>query len=184
MREIDISNEFDLSSVGEDGIEATIVASDGYKSELPERLGVLAVSSLSGALAIRPWRKGGFRVSGTIIAEISQSCIVTLEPVTERLEEPFDRTFLAAKEMDRFRLDAEVEIDLDAADPPEILEGTTLSLGDLIAEHLALGLNPYPRKPNADAVLPSEAGEDERVSPFAALKNLKEANENNEKSGS
>ncbi len=184
MREIDISNAFDLSSVGEDGVEATIVASDSYQSELPGRLGVLAITSLSGAIAVRPWRKGGYRVSGTIVAEITQSCIVTLEPITERHEEPFDRTFLPAKEVERYQSDDEVEIDPQADDPPETLEGTSLNLGDLIAEHLALGLNPYPRKPDAAADLPSEEGENERVSPFAALKNLKEANENKEKSES
>ena len=51
-----------------------------------------------------------------------------------------------------------------------ILDGR-IDLGVLAAEFLALGLDPYPRKPGADFAAPAEA-DISTDSPFAALRQL------------
>lgn len=38
-------------------------------------------------------------------------------------------------------------------DEPEPLEGTILDLGEIVAEELALSLDPYPRGPLADEIM-------------------------------
>jgi hypothetical protein len=65
----------------------------------------------------------------------------------------------------------EVELDLDAADPPDVFTHDTIDVAAYIIEHLALELDPFPRKPGA--TFEYEAPEDD-TSPFAALKKLSE----------
>jgi hypothetical protein len=67
----------------------------------------------------------------------------------------------------------EVEISLESPDPPEPLEGDAVDLYALVEEHLALEIDPFPRRPNAVFDWTPEARED---SPFAALKALKPPN--------
>ncbi|MGZ3360151.1 MAG: YceD family protein, partial [Xanthobacteraceae bacterium] len=63
----------------------------------------------------------------------------------------------------------EVEVPLE--DAPEPLVGGMIDLGAIATEFLILGLDPYPRKP--DAVFEAPPGGDEAAHPFAALAELK-----------
>src|SRR3546814_5101780 len=45
-------------------------------------------------------------------------------------------------------------LDPDAADPPDLLEDDRIDAGEVVAEELALALDPYPRKAGVD--LPPE----------------------------
>jgi len=69
---------------------------------------------------------------------------------------------------------AEREIIVDAAseDAPEPLEGDEIDLGELMAEQLGLGIDPYPRRPGAILEIPETASE-AALKPFAALQALK-----------
>jgi hypothetical protein len=60
----------------------------------------------------------------------------------------------------------------DDVDPPEPIEGGIIDLGRLATDALFLGIDPYPRKP--DAVFDHETTPpDPEDHPFAALKALK-----------
>jgi hypothetical protein len=64
----------------------------------------------------------------------------------------------------------EIEIDPDV-DVPEPLGEDGLDLGEVAAEEMAVALDPYPRAPDADAVLAevaARAAEEDR-GPFAVL---------------
>ena len=56
-------------------------------------------------------------------------------------------------------------------EPPDEIAGGHVDLGALTAEFLALGLDPYPRKPGVDFNF--EDGSTKPDSPFAALGRLK-----------
>jgi hypothetical protein len=66
--------------------------------------------------------------------------------------------------------EAEVVIDLEADDPPDVLDGDSVDLGLYVVEHLALDIDPFPRRPGAVFEAPPALPE---TSPFAALKALK-----------
>jgi uncharacterized metal-binding protein YceD (DUF177 family) len=73
--------------------------------------------------------------------------------------------------------EGEILIDADEVDPPELLVGGKVEIGDLIAENLSLALDPYPRHESAE-MEKTRAGDDgetddKRNNPFAVLASLK-----------
>jgi uncharacterized metal-binding protein YceD (DUF177 family) len=100
-----------------------------------------------------------------------QLCIVSLEPVTERLDKPFTLVVLPP--------DGALSDDPDG--PDEIQADATghFDLGEALAEELSLSLNPYPRKAGAHLPLaPEEAVEADEAAPrnpFAKLAALRGA---------
>lgn len=175
---IALSDPFDLSKIDENGTEISFVATAGELEKAQETLQIEGLSRLEGVATIKPWHKTGFMVAGTLSASAVQICVVTLEPVAEEVSEPFERTFIPPEEAAEEEPDEDVtaEFILEAEDPPDILEGHTIDLFSLISEHLALGLDPYPRKTDAkiDAAYQLSTEEEEAENPFSVLKQLKE----------
>ena len=86
-----------------------------------------------------------------------------------------DGQFAVASRVDR-RQHCPDRCDQDASyagrlEPPDEIVNGQIDLGALTAEFLALGLDPYPRKPGVDFNYRDPA--DEKDSPFAALSKLK-----------
>lgn len=157
--------------------ERTATAAE--REALRDAYGILDVGALTIALEFRPWRKTGYRVTGTLDARTTQSCVVTLEPVEQVIHEDIDMTYLPQADAERLARrteeEGEIVVDVESRDPPEGFSGPELDIGALAAEVLALAIDDYPRKPGVtfeggDGAAPDEdAGEDEKRSPFAAL---------------
>jgi uncharacterized metal-binding protein YceD (DUF177 family) len=133
--------------------------------------------SLTAEVKLLPVGKAGILAEGRIMADLVQTCVVSLVPVDQTIDETFSVKFLRQRSADRVpppKAGEEIRIDAEAIDPPEIVTGSVLDLGPVIVEHFALAIDPYPRAP--DAVLPPEAadpGGPDEDSPFAALAALK-----------
>jgi hypothetical protein len=114
-------------------------------------------------------RGGGLHVVGWISATVGQNCVVTLEPLANEVEETIDLVFEPAQ---RLAASAENEGQQHSVkwDDPEPLVGGVVDLGALATEFLILGLDPYPRKPDAVFEPPQDAKRDQ--GPFAALGRL------------
>ncbi len=157
------------------GVDMEIEASAAECAALAERFGIVKVTDFKAKAHLRALAGGTlFKVDGHIRAVVEQTCVVTLEPVEQVVDESFMITFGTAAESDTLELD----LSMDDDDPPEPLTDGAIDLGEVVAEHLALALDPFPRK--ADAQLP-EIKEDapikeEKVSPFAALAAFKQKN--------
>jgi uncharacterized metal-binding protein YceD (DUF177 family) len=151
--------------------EVTLEATAAERAALARRFGILGIGALRATLRLEPEPGGTVRTRGTLSAEVEQACIVTLEPVAQRLEAPIDLRILD---------EGEVPGDDDPESPDEIeSQGGLVDLGEAVAEQLALALDPYPRTPGA--TLPNlddetETGEDApaRPNPFAALGKLRQ----------
>ena len=154
-----------------DGDRLDIVAEEGERNAVAERLGLVSLERLE-AHAVMSRDGQAIRATGRLKASLEQSCVATGEAVPAHLDEPFDLRF--APEPGAGRADEEIE--LGASDLDTVFhDGSAIDLGGAIIDTLALGLDPYPRSAGADAAL-KEAGvltEDE-ASPFAALAALKE----------
>jgi uncharacterized metal-binding protein YceD (DUF177 family) len=154
--------------VGPEGRVERIEAGEAERAALARRYGIPAVGSLSAEVTLRPEPGGAVRATGHLSAEVTQSCVVTLDPVEQRVEEPVDLRFLpsGADPVD------------DPEGPDEIpMRGGVLDLGEAVAEQVALALDLYPRAEGAE--LPAEgAGADRPASPFAALEALRRSRGN------
>lgn len=162
-----------LDNLPSEGRVLEVVAKPEQKEPLAKRLNIEGVAALKAKLEARPFRDG-IRVRGKLSATVSQSCVVTFEPVTETIDESIDRIFLPGRE-DRFDgpAGAEVFVDLEGDDMPDFFEGPEVDFTELLIETLSLALNPYPRSEGAEPVeIVEDSGENE-ASPFARLKDLK-----------
>ena len=168
--------------VGPPGLTLTIEFDAAERDALKRRLDLLALERLAAALRVELAgdAEGALRVSGTIRARLAQSCVVTLEPVPRTLSEPVSVLYAPLPE-DSAESEVEVLAEGDEAEP--LPEGG-IDVSELVAEHLALFLDPYPRHPDApDGPLTYSAGEEESANggssgeaeagPFAALGQLK-----------
>jgi hypothetical protein len=107
-------------------------------------------------------------VVGRVSATVGQICVVTLEPLENEIDESIDLVFMPAG---AFPLVGGGEVEVPAVDVPEVLVGGGIDLGAIATEFLILGLDPYPRKP--DATFQGPAVGDDAAQPFASLAALK-----------
>lgn len=149
-------------------------ANEGERKALARRMGLadLARLELEGEVdAIRSATV--VRLQARLVADVTQTCVVTLVPLQRRIDAEFVRLY-AADAPAGAKPDEEVFFDEEEEDI-EPLVGNQIDAGEAAAEQLALELDPYPRAPGAelplapDAVAAGEAGEDEGATPFAAL---------------
>jgi uncharacterized metal-binding protein YceD (DUF177 family) len=139
----------------------------------------LGLASLEALRAEYRLSRNGDRVGleGEIRASLHQNCVVTLEPVPATLRIPVKLDFVPESEIvapeptARDLAEIDIEVMLNEADPPEPIIGGVIDLGAVTLEFLALGLDPYPRKPGA--TFTENAAATEADSPFAALARLK-----------
>lgn len=141
------------------------------------------VKSFKADLQIIPWKKDGIRIRGTVKADIVQSCVVTLEPIDAKIDAEIDSLFVPQdSRLARLPLDENGELIISAEGPdiPETFSGDSLDAGAIAEEFFELAIDPYPRKPEAEAAPPVEVtfgteGDDEKpVNPFAGLKDWKQ----------
>ncbi len=161
----ELSRPLLLANVPAAGRQLLLEATAEECAALTARFGIEAVLTVRASLALMPQDDGVVLAHGALAAEVVQLCVVSLEPVTQQLEAPLHLRLLPAG--------------MAAGDGPDDLmddiesEAGTVDIGEVVAEELALALDPYPRHP--DAVLPPEATDDQD-NLFAALARLKKPN--------
>lgn len=145
-------------------------ADPATRARIAKALDLPSVATLSARLRVRAWLDGA-EVTGAFHAEVEQVCGVSLEPFPVELGGdialqvvPEGSPNASAEESE------ELELDPDALDPPDVLEGEMIDLPAYVVEHLALALDPFPRKPGVSFDYESPRAD---ISPFAALKVLK-----------
>ena len=102
------------------------------------------------------------------MSDLAQVCGVTLEPLPVHVDERFSVDLVEATEENP--VPRVIEADPEAPEGPDWIEDGVIDLGAYALEHLALALDPYPRKPGAEFEPPQTEAE---PSPFAVLAQLK-----------
>lgn len=153
----------------------------------PDAAESAALARLMGAQALRKLRfagrltaaaDGAWRLEGVLGATVIQTCVVSLDPVTTRVDVPVARLFVPGAPA----AGAEIVVVGDDADAEDEIEplGAAIDLGLVATEALVLALPAYPRRadarlevaasaPAGAAPLPEEA----EVKPFAGLAALR-----------
>lgn len=156
----------------------TIEPDSDARKAIATALDVLQVKKLKFDGALIPTGRRDWRVEARLGATVSQACVVTLDPVTTRIDEDIARSYVSDWDTPA---DEEVEIEAEDTDDPL---PDTLDLIEVIIEALALSLPAYPRKDDAPSVVTgvTEPGKavmtDEDARPFAGLAALRANLEN------
>ncbi len=157
-----------------DGLDVLIAADEATLKALAKADDLPNIASLEAIFHLSPKLGQRINVSGEMRATITQICVVTLEPFDSNIVEPIDVDF-APPEM--LQDDVSVPLGEEALltpDPPDPIVDGKIDLGALASEFLALGLDPYPRKPGVNFAAPAAEPETGKESPFSVLNRLKE----------
>jgi hypothetical protein len=142
-------------------------------SNLAQVAGLREILSARAALDVTPKSGGRVHVAGHVRARIGQTCVVTLDPIENDIDEPIDLIFAPPEQIPQLAdlVDEAAESGAEIPDPPEPIVNGVIDLGRLATDALFLAIDPYPRRP--DAVFePPVVAADPEDHPFATLKAL------------
>jgi len=165
-----------VAQLPELGARQNLEATAAQRDAIAAVTGLAAVIEAKAAFDLAHSPGGQVHVTGRVRARVQQMCVVTLDPVENDVDEPIDVMFAPPSQIPVSAkvVQSEEGDEFEIPDPPEPIVNGFIDLGQLAAEFLALGLDPYPRKPGAEFV-PPEVAADPEEHPFAALKALKDA---------
>ena len=162
-----------VAQIPDTGLHRDIEAGPAARVAMAELGDLREVLSASASLDVTPRGGGRFQVEGRVRARIGQTCVVTLDPIENDIDEAIDLIFAPPEQIPELSdlIDDAAESSEAIPDPPEPIENGFIDLGRLATDALFLGVDPYPRRPDAvfDAPVVAPDPEDH---PFAALKAL------------
>jgi uncharacterized metal-binding protein YceD (DUF177 family) len=165
-----------VAQIPSTGLHREIEANDRVRAAMAEAAGLRDISSARAAFDLAHRSGGRVHVAGRVRATVGQTCVVTLEPIENEIDEEVDLIFAPAEEIAP-QIDADEDDGESAmAEPPEPIENGLIDLGRLATDVLYLAIDPYPRKEGA-VFEPRLATHDPEDHPFAALKVLQSAPE-------
>ncbi|MFD1341737.1 YceD family protein [Litorisediminicola beolgyonensis] len=158
-------------------ISFEVIPAPEARAALAEELGATSLKKLRFAGQLSPLGKAGWKLTGTLGATVVQPCVVTLAPVTTRIDTEVERRFVPPERLEILPEGSETEMPEDDTTEPL---GEVIDPAQVMAEALALAVPNYPRAPDADFGEASsrpegaEPIEETEVKPFAGLKALKD----------
>lgn len=160
----EFSRPLPVDRVPPGGCDERIAADTEECKALATRLGLPAIHAVDAELRATPWRGGGLKIEGKLVADLEQVSVISLEAFRQQVEFPILRYFAVAGAAEQ---DTDAEID-------PIANGQ-VDLGEVVAETVALELDPYPRQPGEafDKAAWTDTPSPAPLSPFASLARLK-----------
>ncbi|GAA6207636.1 DUF177 domain-containing protein [Cognatishimia sp. WU-CL00825] len=140
---------------------------------LAKQMGILGIKKLRFEGELKAYGKRDWQVLGKLGATVSQACVVSLEPVSSRIDTDVNRQFVA-----NYQEPSEEEYELTVEENIEPLP-KEIDIAEIMAESLSLALPQYPRAKNAELTTSAytepgkKAMSDEDARPFAGLASLR-----------
>jgi uncharacterized metal-binding protein YceD (DUF177 family) len=160
-----------VAQIPDGGLHREIEADTPTRATMAEIGGLRDISLARAAFDLSHRSGGRVHVAGRVRAMVGQTCVVTLEPIENEIDEEVELTFAPADEIAP-QIDADDDDGESAVpDTPEPIENGMIDLGRLATDVLYLAIDPYPRKEGA-VFKPQLAAIDPEDHPFAALKAL------------
>lgn len=151
-----------------------LIADSDELQVLSEELGVTSLKKLRFEGRLSAMGKRDWFLQADLGFTVTQPCVVTLEPVTTRVDVPVERQFIAGYEAPE-----DEEFELTDDENTESL-GAEINFEAVMKEALALALPLYPRKADASLLETNftepgkKAMTDEDARPFAGLESLRD----------
>lgn len=167
----EFSRPVEADTVSESPRLVEIGADETERRKLAGRFSLTAIDQLSARIKLAR-RAGIVHADGHVAAKVTQTCVVTGDPMPTSIDAPFSVRYVTSEA--GASGDDEVELSSEDCDTLPLVDNR-IDLGELAAETLALALDPFPRSEGADAALKDAGvGEPADAGPFAALKALKD----------
>ena len=174
----------DVEAIPEGGLDVSIAADAATLQALAAADDLPGIGRLEADFHVVPKSLQRFNVTGEMRAKVTQICGVSLEPFDSDIVEPIDVDFAMPQDVRDAKAahasgshstpkSAGVVVG-EEPDPPDVIIDGRIDLGALACEFLALGLDPYPRKPGIVFEPPGNSEPEESDSPFRALRKLKD----------
>ncbi|TAK98989.1 MAG: DUF177 domain-containing protein [Rhodospirillaceae bacterium] len=165
----------------------TLRADDQERADVAAELELVAVGRLIATVTLMPATGGGVEARARFEADITQTCVVTLQPLATTVNEEVIRHFtVPRRKAPTVSAGAKAPTDMDTSDgwidpneevPDPIVDGC-IDLGAMVVEELSLAIDPYPRAPGAsfsDLGVSVSPPLPQSSSPFAALAGFRTA---------
>ena len=162
----ELSRVVAIEDLGPDGRVIEVVADAAELAALARRFDLVSLDALSATVTVRPTMAGEIDLAGELTATVVQRCVVSLEPVAGAVGDQF-----------ALRYSREFDAADEAFDDGPLIEpwpGDAIDVGEVVAQHLGLALDPYPRAPEATLPAGSEGSEAAVDGPFAALRGMRD----------
>lgn len=174
-----IAHNYNLARLGNAGDTVGFEAAEEERAAIAILAGALSLSRFAVRVELKKLSPNRFLLDYRLGANVTQACVVTLEPVVSHIEREFRRELHfegGARHGSRLPVQA-LDVDLssqdpEAADEKEEIGSLHYDLAGPALEEFLLALDPYPRCQGA-AFQAGEEGETARENPFAVLKSLK-----------
>lgn len=168
----EFSRPIDLRALPRQIIEVSADAPE--RAGLARRFDIVSITALKATAQVEE-RASGVEIAGRIEAELVQACAISGDDFPVRIASDYRLRFLPESDYEAALADSGEEIELSSEDLDTIAyTGSTIDLGEAIAQTLALEIDPYAEGPGAEAAR-AEYGlsTPEASGPFAALQALK-----------
>ena len=140
----DFTREVKFNAVGATGMELSIAAEPHECAALAARMDLVSLALLQATAELD--RQGsGVSARVHLVADVVQSCVVTLEPVEARIDQSFEVDFKPQDGAQSVENSDSAETSVLDGDTAPIIGGV-FNLGAVVAEYLSLAIDPYPRK--------------------------------------
>jgi hypothetical protein len=169
MSEFPITHPYELGRLSQAGDEVVIAPGEEDRARIADWAGVDAVDAFTAKIELRKVTPTRFAFDADLVADIAQSCVVTLEPVHTRIERKFSRDLYLTEAAQH--VSKEIEIAPVDDDGREEIISLRYDLAMPVLEELVLAIDPYPRAPGVQFEPPPDPDHAESH-PFAALKGL------------
>ena len=170
-----LSHSYNLARLGNAGNTVSFAADAGQRAAIARWSGVLSVEKLEARVEIRKISASRFGLSFHLAADVTQACVISLEPVQSQIERSFSRElhFLGGSVRHKApESGPELVLDADPDEGPEEIQSLHYDLAVPVLEEYVLSLEPYPRRPGVAFALKTDP-EDRPENPFVVLKGLK-----------
>ncbi len=158
-----------LSQVQRSAPTLELEADAERRAFIAKGLDLLALNRFTACVRVAPWLDG-LEINARWHADIAQTCGVSLDPFDTVLAGVFTVRVVPEGSAAAGDPASEITVDPDAEDPPDVLDGEEVDIGAYLVEHLALEVDPFPRKPGVEFEPPPA---ESPASPFAGLQALK-----------
>ena len=170
-----LSRPLKVEEIG-DGASGEIAATAAEREAIARLLDLVRLEGLTFTYRLDQGGGGRWRLRGRLNANVTQTCVLSLEPVEAGHEMSVEVEFWPASLLAELKESAEGAEGKGLLDWPEPIADGKIDLGPVIYETLATELDPYPKRAGVSFDWPeseSKQAQQAESGPFAALAALK-----------